>query len=268
MKKIFVLNFAVIPLILLTGCSTIQKAKKADRLAFQVSSLKQELKQEREDTERKIKRLLRQKEKEARDLLNKKNLEINRLLSTKDKHIKKIENNKEAEISALEQARKDLANRLKTELKEYKARLEMTERGLVITFLAEIFFASGKDIIRTDAKPTLKKVAEVLNDKISESCVAVEGYTDNVPIHYSGWKSNWELSAARALAVVHYFIDEAQVEPSRLSAIGYGEYRPVTSNDTPEGNQQNRRVEIVILPAKTEKIKSGIPNHTNLAEDM
>jgi chemotaxis protein MotB len=119
----------------------------------------------------------------------------------------------------------------------------------MITFLAEVFFDSGKDVIRNDGKESLKKVAYVLNKNVPDSNVAIEGHTDNDPIKHSSWKTNWELSSARALAVLHYFVDEADVKPQRLSANGYGEYKPVSSNDTLKGKQQNRRVEIVILPA-------------------
>lgn len=74
----------------------------------------------------------------------------------------------------------------------------MTERGLVITFLSEVFFDSGKDVIREDGKGSLQKVAGVLNQNIPNSNVAIEGHTDNQPIKYSEWKTNWELSSARA----------------------------------------------------------------------
>ncbi|MDD5195621.1 MAG: flagellar motor protein MotB [Candidatus Omnitrophica bacterium] len=156
---------------------------------------------------------------------------------------------KEKEVSSLEKAKEELAKSLQKELGDYKAKLQMTERGLVITFLAEVFFDSGKDVIRTDGKESLQKVAQVLNKDVPDSNVAIEGHTDNDPIKYSSWKSNWELSSARALAVLHYFVDEAKVAPERLSANGYGEYKPVASNDNPAGKQQNRRVEIVILPS-------------------
>ena len=84
--------------------------------------------------------------------------------------------------------------------------------------------------------------------------IGIEGYTDDVPIKYSGWKSNWELSTARSLSVLHFLVNEKGISPERLSAIGFGEYRPVASNDTKEGRKLNRRVEIVIQP-KISKIK-------------
>ena len=130
----------------------------------------------------------------------------------------------------------------------------MTERGLVLTFLDEIFFDSGKAVIRIEATPILEKVATVLRQTVPDSSVAVEGHTDNEPIKYSAWRSNWELSSARALAVVHHFIDREGLEPDRIRAVGFGEHHPVTSNDTPEGRRQNRRVEVVILP-KQLKVK-------------
>jgi len=156
----------------------------------------------------------------------------------------------------LQRALKDLTANLKDELANYKAKLEMTERGLVITFLAEVFFDSGKDTLRPQGKVSLEKVAQVINKDVPDSRVAIEGHTDSDPIKYSGWKSNWELSSARALAVLHYFVDEGAVKPERLSAVAYGEYQPVASNDTKEGKQENRRVEIVILPSHVEKVKA------------
>lgn len=217
-KIIFVLTV----IFLLSGCSYIQKARRTDEL-----------------------------EKENADLRNK----IASLQKQTVTEVKKVEKKKDQEISELEQAKKELEQSLKQEIGQYKAKLEMTERGLVITFVSEVFFDSGKDKIRQTGTESLQKVAEVLNDKVPDTYVAVEGYTDNRPIKYSGWKTNWELSSARALAVLHYLVDEGKVSPRRLSANGYGEYRPVASNDTEEGRQKNRRVEIVILPSKINKIK-------------
>jgi len=210
--------------------------------------------QQQKDAE--MKQLLGEREQAAQELLQQKEDEIRKLIAEKERSIAKVEQEKKAEVSALEQARNDLAESLQKELHEYKAKLEMTERGLVLTFLAEIFFDSGKDVIRDDAKDTLQKVAHVLNTKIVDSTLAVEGHTDNVPIQYSGWKSNWELSTSRALAVLHYFVDEAAVNPHRLSAVGYGEFHPVASNDNAAGRQQNRRVEIVIMPNQLQKVRT------------
>jgi chemotaxis protein MotB len=158
----------------------------------------------------------------------------------------------QTELSELERARRELEDRLKGEIDDKNVKVQMMERGLVITFVAEVLFDSGKAVLREQALSTLDKVARVLNTTVKDLNIGIEGHTDNIPIKYSGWKSNWELSAARAMSVLHYLADEYGVAPERLSATGYGEYRPVASNEAKEGRQQNRRVEIVILP-RTEK---------------
>ncbi|MBN1794840.1 MAG: OmpA family protein [Candidatus Omnitrophica bacterium] len=182
-------------------------------------------------------------------------LKVAELERLSEEEKQKLEEAKDEELSSLEKAKADLEQKLQKQIAEYKTKLEITERGLVITFLNEIFFDSGKDAIKTEGEEVLGQVASVLNADIPDTQVAIEGHTDNDPIKYSGWKSNWELSSARALAVLHYLIDNLSIKPERLSAVGYGEFRPVVSNDTTEGKRQNRRVEIVILPSEIKKIK-------------
>lgn len=157
------------------------------------------------------------------------------------------------ELSDLERAKADLENRLKQEISDKDVQVQMAKNGLVITFVAEVLFDSGKAELKQPSLEMLNKVAQVLIDTVPDLSVGVEGHTDNQPIKYSGWKSNWELSSARALSVVHYLQDEKKIDPFRLSAIGHGEYKPVESNDTKLGQQKNRRVEIVILPQTTVK---------------
>ncbi len=153
-----------------------------------------------------------------------------------------------SELSELEKAKQELEDRLKDEIADKEVKVEMLEKGLVITFVAEVLFDSGKDKLREVALEKLDKIAVVLNTTVKDLNVGIEGHTDNEPIKYSGWKSNWELSVARALSVLHYLLDNQGVDPHRLAPMGYGEYHPVTSNETREGRQKNRRVEIVILP--------------------
>ena len=157
------------------------------------------------------------------------------------------------ELSELERAKAELEDRLKNEINDKEVKVEMMERGLVITFVAEVLFDSGKAELRNDASAKLEKVSSVLNSTVLDLNVGIEGHTDNDPIKYSGWKSNWELSTARALGVLHFLIDQQAIEASRLSATGYGEYKPVAFNDTKEGRLKNRRVEIVILPKTTKQ---------------
>lgn len=158
------------------------------------------------------------------------------------------------EAMVLSGARKILENRLKKEIGEDRVRIELGERGLVITFISEVLFDSGKTVIKEEAYSILDKVGAVLTKELKDRQIGIEGHTDNESIKHSGWKSNWELSTARATSVLHYLLDKEGVSPGRVSATGYGEYRPVASNATPEGRERNRRVEIVVTPKKIEKI--------------
>ena len=150
-------------------------------------------------------------------------------------------------VQELEEAKALLERRLKNEIQDKQVKLDITKRGLVITFVDEVLFDSGKAVLKKSAYPILDKVVSVIDEKVPDREIGIEGHTDNQPIKYSGWKSNWELSTARATTVLHY-LEDAGIASRKMQATGYGEYRPVASNDTKEGKQQNRRVEIVILP--------------------
>jgi len=178
------------------------------------------------------------------------------------------------QLDELNQAKRILENALSKEIEDKQVKLEMMEKGLVITVVGDVLFDSGKNKIRPQSFPILDKVATVLKDNVPELNVGIEGHTDNIPIKHSGWKSNWELSTARALSVLHYLVEEENISPERVSAIGYGEFRPVASNDTKEDRQLNRRVEIVILPQfskakETKAIKATKkPKETGLKEPL
>ena len=165
----------------------------------------------------------------------------------------KIEELKD-ELARLREAKSMLDSRLRSEIDSDQVSLTMDDRGIVITFVAEVLFDSGKADLKPDGKKMLKKVASVISQEAADNEIGVEGHTDNVPIKLSGWKSNWELSAARATSVLHYLISDCALKPNNLSATGYGEYRPVKSNNTKEGKQANRRVEIIIKPMPDAKV--------------
>ncbi|HTZ11754.1 MAG TPA: OmpA family protein [Candidatus Margulisiibacteriota bacterium] len=160
------------------------------------------------------------------------------------------------QLDELMQAKKLLEERLSGEIQDQQVKLQMMDKGLVITVVGDLLFDSGKANIRPEASGVMDKVGRILKENVADYNVGIEGHTDNQPIQASGWKSNWELSSARALSVLHYLVNDKGIEPRRLSAIGYGEYRPVSSNDTKAGKQMNRRVEIVIMP-KITKVKEG-----------
>jgi len=171
------------------------------------------------------------------------------------------------QVDELSQAQKTLEDRLAQEIQDKQVKLERLEKGLVITVVGDLLFDSGKATVRPEAYSVLDKVSKVLNENVPDFNVGIEGHTDNVPIKHSSWKSNWELSSARALSVLHYLTNKENVDPARLSAIGYGEYRSVASNDSKSGRQQNRRVEIVIVP-KVTKVKEDVSSVKDSEENL
>jgi chemotaxis protein MotB len=117
---------------------------------------------------------------------------------------------------------------------------------MVIHLPQDILFESGSANLSRDGRQTLGEVAGVLAE-LTDRRFQVEGHTDNVPISTARFPSNWELSAARSLSVVH-LLTEQGVSPENLSGAGYGEHQPVASNENPENRRRNRRIEIVMLP--------------------
>ena len=133
----------------------------------------------------------------------------------------------------------------------YQVSLLVQERGLVIRISDQFFFHIGEAAIRPEVRPFLKAIGQTLQDM--DNSIRIEGHTDNVPINTVQFPSNWELSTARATTIIRYFLTNFQFDPQKLSAAGYGEYRPVAANDTPQGRDQNRRVDVVILNSQEKK---------------
>ncbi len=116
--------------------------------------------------------------------------------------------------------------------------------GIDVEINSSILFNSGSAMLQPQAIPVLTEIARII--KVFPNAIRVEGYTDDIPIETTVYPSNWELSAGRAASVVHLFSDE-RVDPFRLSATGYGQYRPIAANTTPAGRNANRRVVVMIL---------------------
>lgn len=119
------------------------------------------------------------------------------------------------------------------------------EDRIVIRLADNLVFPSASADIRPEARPLLSIVAAAVNQ--TENEIRVEGHTDNIPLATEKYPSNWELSSARATAVLRVLTEELSVDPARAFAAGYGEYRPIASNLTPEGRALNRRADIVLL---------------------
>lgn len=122
--------------------------------------------------------------------------------------------------------------------------MEILERGLNISLTEKLMFNSGSSELRPEAFPILDEI--VLKLKGVTNDINVEGHTDNVPISNENFGSNWELSTSRAINVVKYFVEQKGIVPDRVSASGYGEYRPIADNKTPEGRAANRRIVLIV----------------------
>jgi len=132
-------------------------------------------------------------------------------------------------------------------------RVTTDDRGIVISFPDMVLFAPCSADLRPQALPALHELSQGLMR--ANSHVRVEGHTDTGAC--SSYPSNWELSTARASAVVRYLIERGGMNPARLSASGYAQYRPVDSNDTPSGQAMNRRVDVVLLNAEAQEDEPG-----------
>jgi chemotaxis protein MotB len=140
-----------------------------------------------------------------------------------------------------------LAQSLKEEIRSGKIELSELKGRTVVKMKDRILFSSGSVAINPEGQAALAKVAQALKD-VEGKLIRVEGHTDDVPTDPKGaFPSNWELSTTRALAVVR-LLQEQGVPAGRLSAAGYGEFRPIASNKSPQGKSLNRRIEIVLAP--------------------
>ncbi len=120
------------------------------------------------------------------------------------------------------------------------------ERGLVVSIVSDqVLFEPGSAVLRPEGRRVLDGLAGALMSLPNP--VAIEGHTDSVPIANARFPSNWELSTARATSVLQYFVGSYDFPPTRLTASGYGEHRPLADNSTPAGRTQNRRVDIAVL---------------------
>lgn len=178
----------------------------------------------------------------ARDRL----LELQALVDELSKSKKKLEAAK-AELEKKSGEYEQLASALRDEIEAGRIELMELRGRTTVKMKDKILFASGSTTIGAEGRDALRRVAEALRGLRGRS-VRVEGHTDNVPTSAGGpFPSNWELSTARALAVVHA-LQAGGVDPTRISAAGYGEFQPIAENETPEGRSLNRRIEIVLVP--------------------
>lgn len=164
--------------------------------------------------------------------------------------LQKVTAEKEQEIARLRSTYDSLVRDLKKEIEAGEIKVTQIRDLLTVNLVEKILFDSGRAEIKPRGLEILKRVGDILKG-VPDKVVRIEGHTDNVPIGAAlraRFPTNWELSTARATVVARFLQDKVGLDPTRLSATGYGEYRSVAPNDSEEGRAQNRRIEIILAP--------------------
>jgi chemotaxis protein MotB len=149
----------------------------------------------------------------------------------------------------MERIERELQGKLANQIAQHVIAMHIGREGLVISLREAGFYDSGAATPHTASMSSLDSIASSLDTVPYD--LRIEGHTDNIPIHNQQFDSNWELSTTRATKLAEFFIVRHQFRPARLSASGFAEYHPVTTNATAEGRGQNRRVDIIVLPKVT-----------------
>ncbi len=158
--------------------------------------------------------------------------------------------------SSIPAIQKELEKFVKANHLESQVEVHMDHRGLVVTLLSDkSYYDSGSAQLRPQALDALDGIDALL--RRNANLIRIEGFTDNIPIHTAAYPTNWELSTSRAVNVARYLVEHDGMQPNRVSAAGYGEYKPRNSNATEQERQQNRRVDIVLLNATLSNAEKG-----------
>jgi chemotaxis protein MotB len=170
-------------------------------------------------------------------------------ISAKEKQIAELLKQQEAQKKRAAMF-KDLLNKFKSMIDSGQLKVEVRKGRMIVKMSDKILFDPGKDDLKKEGKAALEAVTKILVG-IQGRAFQVAGHTDNMPIKSKKFRSNWELSTSRAVNVTRFMIENGMDAP-RLSAAGYGEFDPIGDNATPEGKQQNRRIEITLMPSLEE----------------
>ena len=213
-------------------------------LEGRIDVLKRDMLQLREENENLVRR--HENVLEINNQLHEEILQLEYRLKKSDTIIK----TQEKVIDDFQQARRNIEESLREQIAAKDVMIEEMEGKLKVTFVDQILFSTGSDRINQPGRRALTKIAESLLEGGAHQIV-VEGHTDDVPIGpglADRFPTNWELSAARALAVVRFLEEKAGVDPDLLAASAYGFHRPLASNDKESGRRKNRRIEIILAP--------------------
>jgi chemotaxis protein MotB len=243
------LSFMIILILsfFISGCVTTKtydmKVAEADSTAKELASVKKE----RDELDKVLK--------SKTDDLSKSIAELRQKTADLEAENTKLKENvaelkkKEAEVQSESNTYKQLTQEMKGEIAKGQITISELKGKLTLDVVDKILFASGQADVTKEGLAVLKRVIDILKN-VKDKAIRIEGHTDNVRIKgalVKQYPTNWELSAARAINVAKY-LQQQEIDPTLLSAMAFGEYKPIASNDTPEGRAKNRRIAIILLP--------------------
>lgn len=161
------------------------------------------------------------------------------------------------EEQQMEALKGEISGMVKEEGLTANVSVALQKRGIVITINEKVLFKSGSSDIEKASQDKVVKIGKDILSKIPDKLIRVEGHTDNIPMNSPLFPSNWELSAARATNVLRILVDQSGLDPNTISAVGYGEFRPLVPNTTDANRAKNRRVDIVILRDTSSQGEAG-----------
>lgn len=232
------LGLSTIAIFLILGCGVPQEQYDAD-----IAALKDALQKTKADLGRATMDIAKMRsEKEGLERqLNGLNSELARLTNERSEYERRAE-----QARKRMETFKKMLERFRSMVESGKLKIKIVNNKMLVEMASAILFPSGSAKLSKEGETALTEVAQILAT-IPDRNFQVAGHTDNVPIKNKRFKSNWALSSARAVAVVHHLIENG-VAMENVSAAGYAETQPVASNDEEEGRAQNRRIEIVLQP--------------------
>ncbi|MFW6067785.1 MAG: OmpA family protein [Myxococcota bacterium] len=252
------------------GCGPSQEDLDAEQAKVRdLQARLQEAQQQRQSLEQRLQELQAQNE------------ELSGRLATLGQNLEELQGDRQTLQQSLEETRtaleqlrererqaqerlstfRNLLDKFRSMIESGQLRVRIVRNRMVVELPEGVLFDSGRARLKSEGEATLAQVAPILAE-LGDRSFQIAGHTDNVPIRTPRFPSNWELSTARAVAVARFLIEQ-DMPPDRLSAAGYADTEPVTSNDTPEGRAQNRRIEIVLVPALDE-----LPDLSALQEEV
>ncbi|HEX3113735.1 MAG TPA: OmpA family protein [Candidatus Eisenbacteria bacterium] len=220
----------------LTGCVSSGKFNKLKAEQDVLKNEKAELEKQKADLEKQTVDLT-QSNTQLKSDIDRLNAESASLAAARDSLAK----THEAAVSQYDA----VVNQLSAEVEKGNLQVRQYKNMLTVDVAEQIFFDTGSFTLKKSGQEVLKKVGDAIAN-YPDKAIRVVGHTDNVPYKSGKW-TNWELSAMRATTVVRFLQDKSSIDPQRLVSAGRGQYEPVASNDTPEGRQKNRRIEITLL---------------------